>query len=791
MFVKKRILLHFLSIALAGVGTALGGNAMAAAPFQFASPGATPENTPVKPIGGDLRKMAASQFDLFFGGEFASHTVPFFALPEEASSPSALVLTMQTAISVAPEDSKMIIKVNGTQVGTTGLMAGDPRRIQLAVPAGVIHPGYNAVTISAEQRHRVDCAIDATYELWTKIDPDKSGFIYDGMTRPAQSLVDLLPLSGAKNGRTSMRVVLPAGSSMAEYDRAMNVVQALTILGNFNHPAIEFGSAPGTGPGIDIYLGTKSALARILGNEDKALTSNERFVVEAGDANRKRLVISGLDAQDLDNRSLELASMALTDRPAGSPEGLTALANLKGRTLIPGEKVSLGQLGYAGKRFSGRYEVSQINFTMPSDFYPGDYASINLHLSALYVGGLAPNAVLTIRANDKVVANIPLSSPREGEIRDQRLPIPFSVLRPGQNTLMIEARLPSRQDSVCESVENASSSVRLAVNQDSYLEVPDYARVGRYPDIAVLTSGLTTRNDDIAKQPTLLFVPNYEPAGLNAAATFVAKMAYTSGHIQKVAFTSTIPDGDDNSLIAFGSYDTLPSELTTRMKLDFINIKAAAVKASPLEIASLDTEQMPALDPALSIDKTETSSTSGQFLALADRAKSFFDAPLTQSGHILQWGKSIASGEMAKLNFKYLPALLDDQRADVYSPSSNATLVIAQQSSNSGGVWTVIASRASDGIDAETDVLTDDSVWKRLGGAVQSFSDAGQVIDQKFSSKEYLFLTQPLTIANGRLIAAGWLANNAEIYVSALLAAAVLLGLGTFLVLITGRRSNG
>jgi len=795
MFVKKRAIAHFLLTALATAAVAPRAGAIEAAPFQFDKPVAATQATNAAvltpQLGADLRKMAASQYDLFFGGEFASRTVSFFALPDEASNASKLVLTLQTAISVAPENSRMVVKVNGTEVGSTGLVAGDARRVEFAVPAGVIHPGYNAVTISADQRHRVDCSIGATYELWTKIDPAKSGFVYSGVNRPSLSLVDLLPLSGSTNGRTAMRVILPAGAPMTDHDRAMNVVQALTILGNFNHPSIEFGTTPGTGPGIDIYLGTTGELASALGEGHKALTSEERMLVEADASGRKRLIISGTDAADLDNRALELVSMASTDRPAGSREGLTALANLKGRTLIPGEKVSLKELGYTGKRFAGRYALTQINFTMPSDFYPGDYASINLHLSALYVGGLASEAVLAIKANDKVVANIPLSSTREGEIRDQRLPIPFSVLRPGQNTLQIEARLPSRQDASCESVEKASSAVRLAVNENSYLEVPNYARIGRYPDIAVLTSGLTSKADGDARKPAVLFVPNFEAHGVNAAATFVAKMAYTSGRVQKVQYTSSLPDMDEANLIAFGSFDTLPSELTTRMNLDFINIKTATTKASPLEFASLDTLQIPTLDPAVATDGPELSSAFTTTANFSDMANNFINAPLAQSAAALQWGKSLASSEMSKLNLKYLPALLDDQRSEIYSPSSDATMVIAQESSENGGVWTVVASKSADTIATQTDVLTDYNVWNKLGGAVQSFTDAGQVIDQKFSANEYLFQTQPMTIANSRLVAAGWLANNAEIYVGALLLAAMLLGLGTFMVLVTGRRSNG
>jgi hypothetical protein len=788
----KRPLAILLLSTLATSSLASHAGATDAAPFQLGKQAPAPVVQNTAMVAGNLRKMSANQYDLFFGGEFASRTLSFFALPDEASTESKLVLTLQTAISVAPEQSKMIVKVNGTEVGSTGLVAGDPRRVEFSVPTGVIHPGYNAVTIEADQRHRVDCSINATYELWTKIDPEKSGFVYAGVNRSSLSLVDLLPLSGTTNGRTAMRVIMPASAQMNEYSRALNVVQALTILGNFNHPSVEFGTTPGTGPGIDVYLGTKDELATLLGSTHKAVSSDEHIIVEAEDqASRKRLIISGLDAADLDTRALELTSVASKDRPVGTKEGLNALVNLKGRTLSPGDKVSLAELGYAAKRFSGRYSVSQLNFTMPSDFYPGDYSSMNFHLSALYVGGLAPNAVLTIKANDKVVANIPLSSTREGEIRDQRLPIPFSVLRPGQNTLQIEARLPSRLDAACESVDRASASVRLAVNENSYLEIPNYARIGRYPDIAVLTSGLTPKQDGETDPLTYLFVPSYEKQGVDAAATFVAKMAFSSGRVKKVQYTSTLPDLNTSNLIAFGSYDTLPSELTTRLNLDFINIKSVEAKASPLEVASLDNLAIPALAPASSADAPALSSVLNKTFGLSDYASEFLNAPLDQTASALHSVKLMASEEMNRLNLKFLPSLLGDERTETFSPSADATLVVAQESTADGRVWTVVAARKSEAIAAQTDILTDYNVWNKLGGAIQSFSDTGAVIDQKFSSNEYLFQTQPMSMSNARLVTAGWLANNSEIYISALLAAAMLLGIGTFLVLVTGRRDHG
>jgi hypothetical protein len=526
-----------------------------------------------------------------------------------------------------------------------------------------------------------------------------------------------------------------------------------------------------------------------LGRDSGALASTDHIIVDSSSSDdRKRLILTGMDAADLDARAQEFASFARNDNPIGTREGLTALTNLKGRTLVPGDKVALKDLGYTGKRFSGRYEVSQLNFTMPSDFYPGDYASINFHLSALYVGGLSPDAVLTVKANNKVVADIPLSSPREGEIRDQRLPIPFSALRPGQNTLTIEARLPSQLDNACESVDKASSSVRLFVSDNSYLEVPDYARVGRYPDIAVLTSGLTPNRDGEADPLTYVFVPSYEKQAMNAAATFVAKMAFSSDRVKTIEFTSQLPDLDTANVIAFGSYDTLPSELTTRMKLDFVNIKSVQAKRAPVEVASLDGL---AIDlPAAGEDAADSMKSLPEISQLTTYAENFANDPAKQSKLLLAGVKSRAVSEMQKLNLKYLPTLLDEGRDNTFSPTSTAALVVAQESSQNGGVWTVVAARNADAIQAQADVLTDYNVWNKLGGAVQSLTDTGEIIDQKQSANQYLFQTQPMTFANARLIAASWLANNAEIYIGALLGAAVLLGVGTFMVLVTGRRRD-
>lgn len=761
--------------------------AQEAAPFRLNAPQQLrPSKDSQQPVYGDsaLRKMPASQQDLFLSGEFASRKLPFFALPEEVSGAAKFALTLQTAISVAPEHSLIAVRVNGNEIGSASLTAGDPRRLEFEVPEGILQPGYNAVELSASQRHRVDCSIDATYELWTKVDPQNTGFVFASTSRAVPSMLDLQAIAGTSDGRTNVRVVLPSGSTMTDYDRATRLVQAISILGNFTQPAVEFATTPGTGPGLDVFIGGKARASE-----------NDRFVIENADAtgNRKRLTVTGSGNAEIDRQIDELVAMTSARQEAGTYQGLMALANLKGRSLAPGQKVTLGELGFDGQRFSGRRFVSNVNFTMPSDFYPGDYSSANLHLNALYVGGLASDAVLVVKANDKEIANISLSSRRAGEIRDQRLPIPFSALRPGQNTLAIEARLPSQLDAACESVDQASNAVRLSIDEKSYLDIPTYARVGRYPDISGLTSGLPRALNETADTPVQLFVPNRDRNAMNAAATFAAKLAYSSERVNTFRFTSVLPQTDNTHMIAFGAYDMLPSQLVNQMKLDFVSERRlAAVNRNGIEIASLEK---PLGSNAVATDAGNRTLVAAAFIGagdLAEKATEFANAPLEQSGRMIETFKNRVAAEVNRFRAK-IPGLAagGNDSEQTFSPSPDATFVVAQASPQAGSIWTVVAARKADGIMNDVDVLTGPNVWNKLGGSAQSFSDTGVVLEQQVASNQRLFQTQPMTVSNARLVTAGWLANNATTYVAALLAAAVMLGIGTFMMLYTGRRNHG
>lgn len=87
---------------------------------------------------------------------------------------SELQLALESAISVMPEASTLVATVNRQTIGRIGLGNQGAAPAAITIPPSVLRAGWNTLSLVASQRHRVDCSIDGTYELWTRIDPGHS-----------------------------------------------------------------------------------------------------------------------------------------------------------------------------------------------------------------------------------------------------------------------------------------------------------------------------------------------------------------------------------------------------------------------------------------------------------------------------------------------------------------------------------------------------------------------------------------------------------------------------------------
>src|SRR5690606_22452071 len=111
-----------------------------------------------------------------------------------------------------PEFSNLLVLINDRVVVTTPLASSTERRQMAAeLPAGLLQPGLNRVRVIASQRHRTDCTVASTYDLWTEIDPDETYLSFAAANAASVGrLADLRAVGVDKDGLTTLYVVLPA-----------------------------------------------------------------------------------------------------------------------------------------------------------------------------------------------------------------------------------------------------------------------------------------------------------------------------------------------------------------------------------------------------------------------------------------------------------------------------------------------------------------------------------------------------------------------------------------------------
>ena len=267
-----------------------------------------------------LHRLGAGARQLLLSGETDARDYPVFLTAAEARSHAHLHLTTTNAVSVMAEASRMRVLVNDVPVSETAIgspTAEDPGVLDIDLPSSLLEPGFNAVRIEVQERHRVDCSIPATYELWMQVDPATAGFTFDGLAASSLSdVTDLPALPPAEDGTVALRLVVPKGTDAAALDRLLRSAEAVALRGRFAHPDIEVVSAPADRPGLDIVAGTVDELKRAdLG--DLIPTDDAPVVLRAGDTpGHSTLVLSGQAPAEVDAAVASLAPAA-GGRPPG------------------------------------------------------------------------------------------------------------------------------------------------------------------------------------------------------------------------------------------------------------------------------------------------------------------------------------------------------------------------------------------------------------------------------------------------------------------------------------------
>ncbi len=794
-------------------GTARGVLNAAAPPALSPSPAAAP--APLAATDADagfvLRHLPNNIQGFRLNGETGASEWPIYLSAAQARSRLRFRLGYISAVSVMPEASKITMSINDVEIGATRVAAFDKvESVDFDIPAGVLEPGFNALRIAVDERHRVDCSLEATYELWTQIDPSQTGFLMPIRDSRALDLADLAALPPDAQGVLPVRAVLPGRTSPGNIERVIRAVQIIASGGHFEQPMVDVGPMAGGEYGVNLVIGVAADVAATPDLAEFANVDGPRLsVLPATPMRRATIVITGRTQDDV-NRALVAFGKAA--QPHGSLAGLRASQAFPGYRVSGGQTVRLSDLGLHSVEFSGRYFRAGFNVVMPADFFSADYAKVLLDLAGGYAPGLSSSAKIIVAINGRNAVSVPLSNSHGEVFTDKTLPLPLGFFRSGLNRIEIQAQLSNAADAACDPLSAIAGNKRFLFLDSTTLRIPRLARISRVPDLAVTASGGFPFIGG-TKQPKL-YAPSADTSSIAAAATFAARIAASAGRPIDFRFTVTPPPvgsgatlivaaagqldpataravglDPDRMRVAWG--DRLVASNEPRDQLSPVDIRArnrlvlqknlpaachlrhapAAVAAAPIDLAAL----LASPPDARKADDRELFEQWSESLAGQERWRKWIGEAGARLGALAHdlWRGTIDEAQT-------LVADGDEQAAKIIYQRDNS-LLIAQSArgATADDVWTLVTAPNSSVLAESVECVSDPRVWRLVDGRISILNDSDGAVSSLPPKTVRFVVTQPLSLSNVRLIAAGWFSLNAGAYVSLVLVVAFLLAIAT------------
>ncbi|WP_411037027.1 cellulose biosynthesis cyclic di-GMP-binding regulatory protein BcsB [Shinella sp. BYT-45] len=702
-------------------------------------------------------------------GAIAGHLVPFeqpadaytlsgeddvaiftFALDgPQVSAGGTLNLAYVNAVSVLPDTAKVDVEINGHDAGSFAVASPNGVRTEkLRVAPEWLKAGRNVVRLRARQHHRVDCSLDATYELWTKFDPALTGFA-SAVPSDFTDFDSLLAVRRNAAHRTDLRLVIPGALTAEALNEAAPVLQALVLFLNRDDVTVSVADKSGAGPGIDIVMAMDRSGAAALADLGLSAVPRGLSVQPGVPAGRATVVMRAAGPGDVNAAVLAAVKGPMAD-------GLKSGIFEKGRGVLAveaGERRTLKETGYETRVFSGRLSRTDFAVEMPADFYPAEYATIDLRLHAATSPGLAQTAQLLVRVNDKVVTSYPFRN-REGQQFDgKRIELPLRAFQPGLNRVELLAELPVAADAACRPQERDDGKPRFILLDTTAIEVPALARVGRLPDLAALAGKAYPYGGG---KPFDLVIDRADTQSVGAGLTVLSRLALSARAPlnAKIAIGTPVQGAGRDALVISSRNDF--AELGPANKAAFPS--ASDVSASLADL--------------LKPDPVVTASVSGGASGneAADLLQAFHNstAPPQEElsfGSRAQLWLSAASRSFGRW--------LSYERADARTvPHGEGSLVTLSQMRAPDGLatWTVIKANSPRDVDAGVQRLVEPAVWRGLQGGTASIETAGLSLVSLPAAERYVADLSDRSPGNLRRVAAAWFSDNFQIYVLLVLA---------------------
>ena len=783
-----------------------------AAPFEMRQPGAAPSapppaqpappqaqtgTAPARPAAAPATRAPATRgaarierpvlpFETIrLEGETDARSWIFHLTQDEASSGASIALGYKNAVVVMPEGSRLRVAVNGESVVDTPIASSsDIKRLTASIRPGLLRAGQNIIRIEAFQRHRTDCTIEATYELWTDVDSASTKLVFaEGATKTLRSLDDLPAVGVDSAGVTTIRVVAPKIYRPEIRDRLLRLVQLIALRGRYAHPVIQVvESDPGPSPvgTIKVAMGLASELRSLIpGVPDAATIQPLTMMMQEPGSLGSTLVVSGPTWQDLDTAIGIVGARGIN--AAQVERGMIDTASWQWPevpTAFGANSFRFADLGVPTQEFSGRRLKTRFSINLPPDFYATEYGEAVLHLDTAYTSVVRPGSHVNVFVNGMISTQMTITS--QGDIvRRHNIRVPLKNFKSGLNNITIEAVLLTDADARCAPGETLSETNRFVLFDTSTLEFPTYGRIGRLPDLAVLSAGRFSDED----LPTTVVLARPDPLNYSAAGTLLARMARSGGAPVHAQFANAA-SADDESVLFIGAVDQIPAGLLNRVK---VSEHLRMIWPSTPTTGGTSSQQMASTDFSLpaahvSADRASSSAT--------DEIRKRWSETFQRRGILQQTVGAVQDWLERTFNLSLSSLSLDERTDAPYEPPQRASLLVAQNRTEASGVWTLVTARTDKALADETARLANPTTWSQVAGRAVAL-DPREMKLQVEPIKEYRFVqTQPPSLKNLRLVAANWMSANILPYAFLLLACCTVLGIATSLLLNRmGRRS--
>ncbi|MGV3490645.1 MAG: cellulose biosynthesis cyclic di-GMP-binding regulatory protein BcsB, partial [Devosia sp.] len=236
-------------------------------------PAATPAeaaSTVAKPAAPDFLRYLVPEAAVRLAGETDQRAFQIYLTAAQAAAPATVQVGYLNALVVAPETSRLRMEINGTTVLATPIASSAATStMTAAIPEGILQPGFNTVFIRADQRHRTDCNIGSSYELWTDIDPAQTFIAFTGERLGSLARLDDMAAAGFDNaGRTTIRLAIPERTGLEGGPLAADLIQAIAHNLRVSNPTVEYAAelSEASGGGVlNVLVATAAALPDSVG----------------------------------------------------------------------------------------------------------------------------------------------------------------------------------------------------------------------------------------------------------------------------------------------------------------------------------------------------------------------------------------------------------------------------------------------------------------------------------------------------------------------------------------------